>query len=356
MENRERSEGNENGVRYAVVGLGWKAQEAVLPAFVGSDHSTLGALVCSDRDKLQALADRYGVDRLYEYDAYEECLASEKVDAVYIALPNHMHREYVVRAARAGVHILCEKPMALDEDGCREMIDAAESAGVRLMVAYRLHFDPANLRAAQIVRSGTIGDPRYFSSAFSVPVRDPSDIRLQRETGGGTLFDIGIYCINAARYLFRDEPTEVWCRGRGMDGGRFREVHATTVSVLGFPDDRMAAFTCSFDAAPVDAYRVLGTRGQVELDSGYDLNVGYDLRLRVNGSTREEFFPATDHVAPQLAHFSRCIREDRAPEPGGREGLADVRIIRALERSMRSGCVEGLQPPIPGSIRRRGER
>lgn len=344
MESRKRSDRGENSVRYAVVGLGWMAQEAVLPAFAGADHSSLGALVSSDADKLQVLGDRYGVDRLHDYDGYEECLASGDVDAVYIALPNHLHREYAVRAARAGVHILCEKPMALDEDECREMIEAAESAGVRLMIAYRLHFDPANLRAAEIARSGTIGEPRYFSSAFSVPVRDPSDIRLDPATGGGTLFDIGIYCVNAARYLFRDEPTEVWCRGRGGNGGRFQEVHAATVSVLGFPGDRTAAFTCSFDAAPVDAYRLLGTEGQVELDPAYDLNAEYHLRLQANGSERGESFPATDQVAPQLAHFSRCIREDRPPAPGGREGLADVRIIRALERSMRTGCVEEMEP------------
>src|SRR5262249_47736888 len=145
----------------------------------------------------------------YDYGEYDDCLDSGEIDAVYIALPNHLHAEYAIRAARAGIHVLCEKPMAVTERECVAMIDACERARVKLMIAYRLHFDPANLAAVEVASSGGLGELRLFDSVFCNEVTDERNIRLRRATGGGPLFDIGIYCINAARYLFRAEPVEV---------------------------------------------------------------------------------------------------------------------------------------------------
>ncbi len=333
-------------VRYGVVGLGWMAQEAILPAFSNAENATLTALVSGDEKKLRVLGDRYHVDGRFDYDDYESCL--EMVDAVFIALPNHLHRDYAVRACEAGVHVLCEKPMATTETACREMMEAAEAAGVRLMVAYRLHFDPGNLRALDVVRSGSLGDLRYFSAVFNEPVRDVDDIRLQEHTGGGPLFDIGVYCINAARHVFGDEPTEAWCRAHRRNGDRFDEVPATVAAALEFPGERIASFVCSFDAAPVNAYRVLGSDGHLHMDPAFDLNAEYRLRIAAGGEPRVERFPATDQVAPQLHYFSRCLLERRPPEPDGREGLADVRVVRALQRSMSTGEVVPLDPFDPG--------
>lgn len=336
-------------VGYAVVGLGWMAQEAVLPAFANVPDARPTALVSGDADKRRALGRRYGVEALHDYEGYDACLEREDVDAVYLALPNHLHRDYAVRACRAGVHVLCEKPMATTEEECVAMIRAAEESDVRLMVAYRLHFDPANLRALELAESGTLGDIRYFSSVFNAPVRKESDIRLRAEAGGGPLFDIGVYCINAARQLFRAEPEEVWCRPRPAAGnGRFSEVPPTVAAVLGFSGGRVASFVCSLEAAPVDAYRVLGTLGDLTVDPAYDLNADYALRLRVGDQRREESFPASDQVGPQLAYFSRCVLQGRAPEPDGREGLADVRVVRALQRSMETGDILPLEPFDPG--------
>ena len=144
-------------VRYAVVGLGHIAQIAVLPAFAHARrNSVLTALVSDDSTKLRTVARRYGVRRTYSYDEYDECL--QDVDAVYIALPNSMHAEYTIRAARAGVHVLCEKPMAVTAEECRQMIDACREADVKLMIAYRLHFEELNLHAVELVRRGRIGD------------------------------------------------------------------------------------------------------------------------------------------------------------------------------------------------------
>ena len=159
-------------VRYAVVGQGYIAQIAVLPAFSHArKNSELAALVSGDRVKLRTLGRKYGVDRLYTYGEYEACLRAGDVDAVFIALPNHLHREYAVRAARAGVHVLCEKPMALTEQDCKAMIAAARRGGVKLMVAYRLHFEEANLKAAALVRSGRLGESRICDSVFTLQVK-----------------------------------------------------------------------------------------------------------------------------------------------------------------------------------------
>lgn len=172
-------------IRYAVVGLGHIAQVAVLPAFAHAKrNSTLVALVSGTQKKLKVLGRRYGVKRLYDYDDVDELFASGDIDAVYIALPNDMHKEYTVKAARAGLHVLCEKPMAVAVRECEEMIRETRKAKVKLMIAYRLHFERANLEAAQLASSGKLGDLRYFSSDFSMQVNE-GNIRLRPVTAGG---------------------------------------------------------------------------------------------------------------------------------------------------------------------------
>lgn len=323
-------------VRYAVVGIGHIAQAAVLPAFAHArENSELAALVSDDPLKHEKLGHRYGV-RTYTYDEYERCLKSGKVDAVYIALPNNLHREFTVRAARQGVHVLCEKPMAVTEEECREMTRACEDAGVKLMVAYRLHFEEANLKAAEIARSGKLGEIRFFHSAFAMNVK-AGDIRVQRELGGGTLYDIGVYCINAARSLFRAEPVDVMAMSANTGDGRFREVDEMTGAILRFPGDRLATFVCCFSTQGVSTYQIVGTKGDLTLDPAY--TYAGDLRhtLNLGGKTEVTTFPKRDQFAPELIYFSDCVLEKREPEPSGAEGLADVRVVRALYRSAETG-------------------
>ena len=206
-------------------------------------------------------------------------------DAVYIALPNHLHREYAVRAARAGIHVLCEKPLAVTEADCEAMIRAADEGGVKLMTAYRLHFDEANLRAVEVVQSGRIGEPKLFNSTFTMQVRD-GDIRLNpRSEGGGVLYDIGIYCINAARYLFEAEPESVFAFTAAGTDPRFEAVEESVSAVLRFPGDRIATFAASFGAADVSTYRVVGTRGDVLMDPAYEYAGEITQTVTVGGST-----------------------------------------------------------------------
>jgi glucose-fructose oxidoreductase len=337
-------QGNHQGLRYAVVGLGHIAQAAVLPAFKhAKQNSELTALVSDDQVKLQKLGRRYKVRHLYSYEDYDACLDNEQVDAVYIALPNHLHCEYTVRACKASKHVLCEKPMAVTEAECRQMIDAAQSNRVKLMIAYRLHFEEANLRAIELLHAGEIGDPRLFDSCFTMQVKE-GDIRLRRETGGGTLWDIGIYCINAARYLFRDEPLQATAFSANSGDERFSEVDESTSAVLRFPNGRLAAFTCSFGAGDVSSYRVVGTEGDLRVDPAYEYAGKLAHHRTREGKTKKQTFAKRDQFAAELLYFSQCVQEGRDPQPSGWEGLADVRIIEALYRSAAEGKAVDIEP------------
>jgi glucose-fructose oxidoreductase len=287
--------------------------------------------------KLDELGRRYGAELRYSYPQYDECL--KHVDAVYIALPNSLHCEYAERAASAGVHVLCEKPMAVTEEECERMARAARESGVKLMVAYRLHFERANLEAGEIVRSGRLGEARLFTSTFAMHVV-PGNIRVQRRMGGGVLYDIGIYCINAARALFREEPVEV----RAATAGAIGDVEESVSSILRFPGERLASFTCSFGAADVSEYRLVGTKGDLVLEPAYEYAVPLKHRLTLEGETRERRFAKRDQFAPELLYFSDCILQDHDPEPSAEEGLADVRVIRALYRAAQSGAPVELPP------------
>lgn len=325
-------------IRYAVIGQGYISQIAVLPAFEhASKNSELVALISDDPVKLKKLSRTYKVANTGSYDDYDALLKSGEIDAVYIALPNHMHCDYTVRAARAGIHVLCEKPMAVTDAECKKMIQACDKHRVKLMIAYRLHFEKANLSAIDIVQLRKIGEPRLFNSLFTMQVRDEDNIRLQKHMGGGPLYDIGIYCLNAARYVFRTDPTEVFALTANNDQKRFGEVEEMTSVVMRFPQERLATFSCSFGAADTSAYEVVGAKGHLRVDPAYEMVGDLKYTLTVEGRTRERTFPKRDQFAPELIYFSDCILNDRMPEPSGREGRIDVQIINALHKSAQTG-------------------
>jgi glucose-fructose oxidoreductase len=247
-----------------------------------------------------------------------------------------MHRDHTVRAAKAGVHVLCDKPMAMTVADCRAMTAAAERARVKLMIAYRLHFEPANLAAFKLMRGGAIGRLRYFTSQFSQVVK-PGNIRTQAELGGGPLFDLGIYCVNAARHAFYAEPEEVVAVAAKC--GDSRDVPEAFQAVLRFPDDALASLTCSFGAFDASAFHVWGTKGSLRLDQAYELEGEKFMDVMRAGQPRPRSRPlkATNQFAPLLLHFSDCILNDRKPIPSGEEGLADIRVLEAIVRAARTG-------------------
>jgi glucose-fructose oxidoreductase len=323
-------------VRFAVIGQGHFAQTFILPAFAHAKRAQLTAIFSDDESKLAALRRKYRVEHALPYGQLDEFLRSGAVDAVYIAATNDRHAEFTERAAAAGVHVLCEKPMASSSAQAERMIAVCQRARVKLMIAYRMHFDEANMAAVEIIKSGKIGDPRYLSAIFSQQVT-PGNTRTQRTHAGGPLRDIGIYCINAARYLFRDEPMEVTAlAGTKAGDPRFREVDEQVSALLRFPGDRLAQITCSFGAADVASCVVLGTKGRVRLEPAFDLS-DLALEVEIKGKTRRRTFQAHDQVAPEIDEFAACIREGRDPEPSGLEGLADLRVIEAIEAAARSG-------------------
>lgn len=326
-------------IRYGVVGLGHIAQVAVIPAFAHARrNSQLVAIVSGDRTKRREVAGRYRINHAFTYEEFDECL--RVVDAVYIALPNSMHAEYAIRAARAGVHVLCEKPMAVTVEECRQMIAACRKARVKLMIAYRLHFDGLNLAAIDIARSGQLGALKFFNSSFSMTVRR-GDIRTKRALGGGTLYDIGVYCINAARNLFRAEPTHVSAVSINSGLASLSEIDETTTATLRFGNDGVATFITSFNAADVASYRIVGTKGHLHADPAYEYAEGLEYTVTIEGKTTRKKFGKHDQFAPELLYFSDCILNGREPEPSGEEGMQDVKIVEALYASANSG------KPIP---------
>jgi len=324
-------------VRFAVVGLGHIAQAAVLPAFRHArPHVELTALVSDTPAKLKQLGRRYGVKHLSSYDDARDLFSSGVIDAVYIALPNTLHAAWTIRAADAGLHVLCEKPLATTVHDCERMIEACERNGVQLMTAYRLHFERCNLQVAAIVRKKTIGEARYFDAQFSMQVK-AGNIRLKRELGGGPEWDIGIYCQNAARAVFADEPTQVWATATNSGDRRFSEVPETVHVIMKFPKERIANFVCSFGAADRSRYEIVGTKGSVVVDPAFDYAEKLSYELTIGEKKKRVKFSKSDQFAPELVHFAKCVRAGKAPEPSGTEGLIDVAIIDSIHRSLGTG-------------------
>jgi glucose-fructose oxidoreductase len=336
-------------VRFAVIGQGYFAQSAVLPGFRQARNCELRAIFSQDQTKLRALRRKYGVAAALGYEQFDDYLRSGEVDAVYVALPNDMHHEYAVRAARAGVHVLCEKPIATSSRDAERMIAACADSGVKLMVGYRLHFEGATLDAVERVQRGEIGRPRFISTTFAMQVAD-DNIRTRRARGGGPLLDLGIYCVNGARALFRAEPTEVLAMSETVPGDRrFKEIDEQVSALLRFPGERLAQLTCSFGAYDHSTLVVIGDKGRIRMDPAYEYASG--LTVEVEAANRRpvrKTFPKRDQIAAELVAFARCIRENRDPEPSGQEGLADILVLEAIQRAAESGRAEPVAP-----IRRR---
>jgi glucose-fructose oxidoreductase len=315
---------------------------AVLPAFAHARrNSRLHALVSGDPVKLGELGEKYGVGVRGGYDEFEACLRD--VDAVYICTPNSEHADLAVRAAHAGVHVLCEKPLAVTDEECDRIIRACREANVKLMTAYRLHLEPLYLEMVDLVRRGDIGEPRFFSSSFSMHAAR-GGIRTQSRTGGGTLYDLGVYCINAARAFLDGEPTQVFAYSIRGERSGMPEVDDTTSAILHFEGDRLATFTTSFDAGDTSDFRVVGTKGDLHAQPAYEYAEPLAYTLTIGERTTKKRGRKRDQFAAEILYFSDCIRRNRVPEPSGEEGAWEVRIVDALYESARRGEPISLRP------------
>lgn len=332
---------NGRKVRYAVVGGGWISQAAFMPGVAQTGNSEMTAIVTGDPQKAEALAKTYGLTA-FTYDQYREALASDLFDAVYLALPNGMHRDYAVPALEAGCHVLLEKPMAVSVAECEAINAAAQTSGAKLMIAYRLHFEPGTLDAIARIRAGEIGEPRMFTATFGQHV-GAGNHRAKQGYWAGPVPDMGTYPINAARNLFGEEPVEVAAVGSRRPDSPF-PFDGTVAVTLRFPSGRLAQFTVSYETEGVDAYRVAGTKGDLHLQPAFLFGMGLAGTLTREGKAATLSYPSVDQFGGQTRYFSDCILHDRAPEPDGEEGLCDIRVLEAIERALATGRIQSLEP------------
>ncbi len=324
---------------YALVGLGSLAINQLMPAFARCERSKLVAFVSGHREKAEKLAARYGVatKNIYNYETYDTIRDNPEVDVIYIVLPNGMHAEYTVRGLQAGKHVLCEKPMANTVAECEQMIAAGTQAARKLMVAYRLHYEPFNRALIKVVRDQEFGRLRVVLADAGFPIGDPSQWRLNKQmAGGGSMMDIGIYALNATRYLTGEEPVEVSAMEDTTKGDpRFREVEENILFQLRFPSGVLANCTSSY-GAPFNRLRVVGTDGWAELEPA----VSYDgLRMRAGTWSRieERIQPVVNHFAAEMDDFSGRIQAGEESPTPGEEGLRDMKIITAIYQAVASG-------------------
>jgi predicted dehydrogenase len=334
--------GEDRKVRYAIVGLGSISQEAMMPGVEHTGNSKITALVTSDPVKAKELAEKYKVERTYSYDQFNQMLQSGDVDAIYLGTPNWRHAEFAVPALKAGIHVLLEKPIEVSSAQADKILAASRESGAKLMVAYRLHFEPATVAAVERVRSGDLGEVHLFTSTFT-QMLDPENHRAQSGWEAGPILDMGPYPINAVRNLFEDEPTELLATGVRHPEAGFGDFDDTVSVILRFPGNRLANFTVSYYGNKLDTYVVAGTKGSLELNPAYMYSKPLE-HFEVTGQDEDHrSYKNTDHFGGEMKYFSDCILEGREPEPGGMEGLADLRVIEAIHRSLKSRAWEKVE-------------
>ena len=335
--------GPDKKVRYGVVGVGDIAQEALMPGLEHTGNSEITALVTGDPKKAQELSKEYKVQGTYGYEEFDRLLRSGTIDAVYIATPNWRHAEFAIPALRAGIHVLLEKPMEISEGKCREIIEAKKGSRAKLMIAYRLHFEPGTLSAIEVIRDGKLGPLRSFTSAFAQNVKLENH-RATSGTQAGPVFDMGPYPINAVRNLFEAEPIEVMAMGERHPEAGLGDFDDTVAVTLRFPENRLAQFVVSYVGNSIDTYNVIGSKGDLTVSPGYTYGKSIEYDLSLGEDKKHEKFKSTDQFGSELKYFSDCILNGKDPEPDGEEGLLDVRVIEAIVRALETGTKQTLTP------------
>lgn len=314
----------------ALVGLGYYSTYELAPAFMETQNCALAGIVTGTPDKAVRWQERYKIPdkNIYNYQNFDKIIDNDDIDVVYIVLPNSMHHEFTIRAAKAGKHVFCEKPMALSEKECHEMIDSCRHSGVRLFIGYRLHSDPFH-QAAMKFRTARGGHLQAMDSAFAFKIGDPAQWRLKKSlAGGGALMDLGIYCVQASRYCTGAEPIAVKANEEKTDPVKFAEVEETMRMQLEFPDGFTATAMCSYNLDG-NHLKLTSEKEWFELQSAFSYS---GISGRTNNGTLD-ILPVNQQ-AVQMDSFSRCIIEGLPSDAGGKEGLNDLRVIEALYRSV----------------------
>jgi predicted dehydrogenase len=333
-----RTQSAQKKINYCIVGLGRISLQHFMPGCKGSQNSQVTALVSGHREKANQYAAEYQVpaSSIYNYENFDEIAKNPNIDAVYIALPNSMHAEYTIRAAKAGKHVFCEKPMATSVKDSVEMIDACKSAGKKLMLAYRCQYQSTNLRAVRLIREGKLGTIQAIESANGF-VEKAGEWRLSGKlAGGGPLMDVGIYSLNACRFLTGEEPEhlEGYCSTIDKDG-RFDEVEENLSWTMRFPSGVVASCNTTYGANMPGFVRVHGTKGMLHMEPAFSYE-GIRFKAQIHGEPDiDEMDTAKDpaQFAREADYFSQCILEDKEPKTNGAEGLRDMRLMAAIYKS-----------------------
>ena len=333
-------------IRYAVIGLGRISLQHFMPGTRMSSLGQITALVCGHPEKARKYAADYNIPEknIYTYENFDRIRDNPDVDAVYVALPNSMHAEYTIRAAKAGKHVLCEKPMATTVADSQAMIDACKQANKLLMIAYRLHVEPTTLHAQQIIKSGALGTLEAIQSANGFNIAQGEWRCNGKLAGGGPLMDVGIYSLNACRFLTGQEPASLSAFSSVIDhDGRFNEVEENLTWNMTFPSGLVASCATTYGANMPGYIRIHGSKGTLNVD-----NFNYQdihLTARINAAVKGQPAQLTDDMSQykdpaqfvaESDYFSKCILDGTKPEPSGEEGLRDMRIMMKIYESAKN--------------------
>ena len=332
----------ERRVGYAVVGLGHLTLNEILPAFGQCKHAKVVALVSGDAEKMGKVALQYGIKpgSCYSYQTSDQLRDNPAVEVIYIVLPNSMHHEFTIRGAKAGKHILCEKPMANSVRECEEMIAACQKAGKQLMIAYRIQYEPLNRQAQKAVRAKTYGQTKLIQMVNTQNQAHDQQWRHKKAlAGGGALPDIGLYCLNTTRFLLGEEPIEVSAQLYSTPGdARFKEVEENVTFTLRFPSGVISQCTTGYGSFNSKAYTVHAETGSIKMDPAFPYH-GLHLEFvhAPNGQQRKETpnDPMKNQFALEMDHLAECVRQNKQPYTPGEEGLQDQRIMEAIYQSAR---------------------
>lgn len=341
FEERDWQTTEEGEVRFALVGLGQFVRESVLPAMGETDFCEVTTFVSGSPAKARRLAEEYGVEIRLDYDEFHQGEQSEAYDAVYVGGPNAFHLDYAQSAADHGKHVLCEKPIETSADRAREMVTACEEAGVTLMVAYRPQLEPGMRRVREMVRDGVFGDPVQIHGWFTGHVLgydpDPDQWRLDPDlAGGGALVDVGVYPLNASRFLLDADPLAAQATTLSPDE-MFAGVDQHVTFQLEFPDAVTASCTASYAAHPNDRISLVGTEGKVVLHPAFNAEVNPTLTVEIGDERFEYTGEFVNEVAEEFDYFAHCVLTDATPDPDGRDSVADMATVEAIYESAETG-------------------
>jgi predicted dehydrogenase len=325
---------------FALVGLGSLATKQIAPGLLHSKHCKLSAIVTGTPAKEKQWSDKYGItqDHIYNYDSFDKIASDDSVDVIYVVLPNSMHAEFTIRAAKAGKHVLCEKPMANSAADCKAMIAACKAADRKLAIGYRCQFEPHHLRCIEMAKSKELGSIKMIEAGFGFKIGDPTQWRLKKAmAGGGALMDVGVYALQACRKLVGEEPVQITAQETKTDATKFAEVDESITWLMKFPSGVLSYCSTSYNFNGLNRFQAFTEQGSIKMDPAFSYS---DLRMETSKGKVD--LGATDQFAAEMDDFAKCILENKPSKVSGEEGLKDLLAIEAIYRSIESKTTENV--------------